>query len=107
MTPSFFEQLVVDLIVAMGYGGSREIVAERMGKSGDKGIVGVVNEDPLELDIVYIQAKRYARDNVIGRERIQQFSGALAGQGARRASSLPRVRFQKGRSNMLCVSLSA
>jgi restriction system protein len=69
-SPAFFEQLVVDLIVAMGYGGSRGAVAERLGKSGDEGIDGIVNEDPLGLDVVYLQAKRYAADNTIGRPMI-------------------------------------
>jgi restriction system protein len=83
LSPAFFERLVVDLIVAMGYGGgSRDNVVQRLGKSGDQGIDGIVNEDPLGLDIVYVQAKRYAPDNTVGRERIQQFAGALAGQGA-------------------------
>ena len=66
----------------MGYGGSRNSVAQQLGKSGDEGIDGIVNEDPLGLDVVYLQAKRYAPDNTIGRERIQQFAGALVGQGA-------------------------
>jgi len=82
LSPAFFERLVVDLIVAMGYGGNRQTVAKRLGKSGDEGIDGVVNEDPLGLDMVYIQAKRYAADNSVGRERIQQFAGALVGQAA-------------------------
>jgi restriction system protein len=96
MSPEFVEQLVVDLIVAMGYGGSREIVAQRLGKSGDQGIDGVVNEDPLGLDVVYIQAKRYEKDNTIGRERIQQFSGALAGQGATKGVFVTTSSFSKG-----------
>jgi restriction system protein len=76
LSPAFFERLVVDLIVAMGYGGgSRENVAQRIGKSGDGGIDGIVNEDPLGLDVVYLQAKRYGEDNVIGRDKIQQFVG--------------------------------
>jgi restriction system protein len=82
LSPAFFERLVVDLIVAMGYGGSRDSVVQKLGKSGDEGIDGVVNEDPLGLDVVYVQAKRYAPDNTVGRERIQQFAGALVGQGA-------------------------
>lgn len=82
LSPAFFERLVVDLIVAMGYGGSREYVAQAIGKSGDQGIDGIVNEDVLGLDRVYIQAKRYAADNVIGREQIQQFAGALVGHAA-------------------------
>jgi restriction system protein len=82
LSPAFFERLVVDLIVAMGYGGTRSSVVQALGKTGDEGIDGVVNEDPLGLDVVYIQAKRYAPDNTIGRDRIQQFAGALVGQGA-------------------------
>ena len=66
----------------MGYGGSRGAVAQRLGKSGDEGIDGIVNEDPLGLDVVYLQAKRYAKDSTIGRPMIQQFAGALVGQGA-------------------------
>jgi restriction system protein len=87
LSPAFFERLVIDLIVAMGYGGTRNSVMKRLGKSGDEGIDGVVNEDPLGLDVVYIQAKRYAPDNTVGRERIQQFAGALAGQGASKCPS--------------------
>jgi restriction system protein len=96
MSPSFFEQLVVDLVVAMGYGGSREIVAQRIGRSGDEGIDGIVNEDPLGLDIVYIQAKRYREDNVIGREKLQQFSGALVGQSANKGVFVTTSDFTKG-----------
>lgn len=82
LPPSFFERLVVDLIVAMGYGGSREYVVRAVGRSGDEGIDGIVNEDVLGLDRVYIQAKRYAEGNAITREQIQQFAGALVGHGA-------------------------
>jgi restriction system protein len=96
LSPSFFERLVVDLVVAMGYGGSRNSVAQRLGKSGDEGIDGVVNEDPLGLDVVYIQAKRYAADNTIGRERIQQFAGALVGQGASKGVFVTTSSFSKG-----------
>ena len=80
----------------MGYGGSRDIVAQRIGKSGDEGIDGIVNEDPLGLDIVYIQAKRYKPDNVIGREKIQQFSGALVGQSATKGVFVTTSYFTKG-----------
>jgi restriction system protein len=96
MSPAFFEGLVVDLIVAMGYGGTRASVARRLGHSGDEGIDGVVNEDPLGLDVVYIQAKRYAPDNTIGRERIQQFAGALVGQGASKGVFVTTSSFSKG-----------
>lgn len=84
MSPVFFEQLVVDLLVAMGYGGTKVGLAQRLGRSHDEGIDGVVNQDPLGLDVVYIQAKRYAPDRSVGRESIQQFIGALVGQGAHR-----------------------
>jgi restriction system protein len=96
LSPSFFERLVVDLIVAMGYGGSRDSVVQRLGKSGDEGIDGVVNEDPLGLDVVYIQAKRYAVENTIGRERIQQFAGALVGQGASKGVFVTTSTFTRG-----------
>jgi len=96
LSPAFFERLVVDLIVAMGYGGTRQSVSQRLGKSGDEGIDGVVNEDPLGLDVVYIQAKRYAPDNTIGRERIQQFAGALVGQGAAQGVFVTTSSFSRG-----------
>lgn len=96
MSPSFFERLVVDLIVAMGYGGTRNSVAKRIGKSGDEGIDGIVNEDPLGLDVVYIQAKRYAAENTVGRERIQQFAGALVGQGATKGVFVTTSSFSRG-----------
>ena len=96
LSPAFFERLVVDLIVSMGYGGTRQSVVRRLGKSGDEGIDGVVNEDPLGLDVVYIQAKRYAPDNTIGRERIQQFAGALVGQGASKGVFVTTSSFSRG-----------
>lgn len=96
LSPAFFESLVVDLIVAMGYGGSRQSVVQRLGKSGDEGIDGVVNEDPLGLDVVYVQAKRYAIENTIGRDRIQQFAGALVGQGATKGVFVTTSSFTKG-----------
>jgi restriction system protein len=80
----------------MGYGGSRESVVQKLGKSGDQGIDGVVNEDPLGLDIVYVQAKRYAPDNTVGRERIQQFAGALVGQGASKGVFVTTSSFTSG-----------
>ncbi len=95
LSPTFFERLVVDLIVAMGYGGNRQIVAKRLGKSGDEGIDGVVNEDPLGLDMVYIQAKRYAPENTVGRERIQKFAGALVGQAASKGAFVTTSSFSK------------
>jgi restriction system protein len=82
LSPAFFEQLVLELIVKMGYGGAQGALAERTGGTGDEGFDGIVNEDVLGLDKIYLQAKRYAKDNTIGRPMIQQFAGALAGKAA-------------------------
>jgi restriction system protein len=95
LSPTFFERLVVDLIVAMGYGGSRDSVVQKLSKSADEGIDGVVNEDALGLDAVYLQAKRYTADNTVGRERIQQFAGALVGQGASKGVFVTTSSFSK------------
>src|SRR5690606_29256044 len=81
-SPAFFEGLIVDLLVAMGYGGSHKNAAEQLGRSGDGGVDGVVNEDRLGLDRVYVQAKRYAPANSIGRPDVQAFVGSLVGLGA-------------------------
>ncbi len=80
MDPYRFEQLVLDLLVAMGYGGSREEAAHVTKASNDEGIDGVINEDRLGLDVIYLQAKRWAQP--VGRKEIQSFVGALAGQQA-------------------------
>ena len=92
-TPSFFERLVVDLLVSMGYGGSRKEAGEVLGKSGDGGIDGIIKEDKLGLDIIYIQAKRW--DNVVGRPEIQKFAGALLGQKARKGIFITTSSFTK------------
>jgi restriction system protein len=81
-TPSFFEQLIVDLLVAMGYGGSRKNATSQLGQSGDGGVDGVINEDRLGLDRVYVQAKRYAAASSVGRPEVQAFVGSLVGLGA-------------------------
>jgi restriction system protein len=81
-SPSFFERAIVDLLVAMGYGGSHRNASEQLGKSGDGGVDGVINEDVLGLDRVYVQAKRYAPGNAVGRPEIQAFTGSLVGLGA-------------------------
>lgn len=80
-TPNFFERIVVELLVRMGYGGSLKDAGKAIGKAGDEGIDGIIKEDKLGLDTIYIQAKRW-KDNPVGRPAIQQFAGALAGQGA-------------------------
>jgi restriction system protein len=81
-SPQFFEQLVVDLLVRMGYGGSRKEAGEAIGRSGDGGIDGIIKEDRLGLDIIYVQAKRW--EAVVGRPEVQKFAGALQGQRARK-----------------------
>jgi restriction system protein len=81
-TPDFFEELIIDLLVKMGYGGSRPEAAKQLGRSGDGGVDGVVNEDRLGLDRIYLQAKRYSEGNVVGRPEIQKFLGSLVGMGA-------------------------
>ena len=80
LDPFRFEQVVLDLLVAMGYGGSRKEAAEVTQKTGDEGIDGVINENRLGLDVIYIQAKRWKHN--VGRPEIQSFVGALAGKKA-------------------------
>lgn len=79
-TPLFFERLVIQLLIRMGYGGSRQEAGRAVGKSGDGGIDGIINEDRLGLDAIYLQAKRW--EGVVGRPEIMKFVGALAGQRA-------------------------
>ena len=81
--PKFFEKLVVELLVAMGYGGSRKEAGEAIGKSHDGGIDGIIKEDKLGLDIIYLQAKRYDSGS-IGEEAIRNFVGALAAKHAQK-----------------------
>ena len=81
-SPSFFERVIVELLVAMGYGGSRKNAATQLGRSGDGGVDGIINEDRLGLDRVYVQAKRYAPGNGVGRPDVQAFVGSLVGLGA-------------------------
>lgn len=78
----FFEKLVVELLVKMGYGGSRRDAGQAIGKSGDEGIDGIIKEDKLGLDVIYIQAKKW--DGAVGRPEIMKFVGALQGQHARK-----------------------
>lgn len=90
-SPEFFEKLVVELLVKMGYGGSMKEAGKAIGKTGDEGIDGIIKEDRLGLDTIYIQAKRW--DNVVGRPELQKFVGALAGQGARKGIFITTSRF--------------
>ncbi len=81
-SPAFFEKLVIDLLVKMGYGGTRRDAGRAVGKTGDGGIDGIISEDRLGLDNIYLQAKRW--DSVVGRPEIQKFAGALQGQRAKK-----------------------
>jgi restriction system protein len=81
-SPEFFERLVVELLLKMGYGGSRADAGQAVGKAGDEGIDGIISEDRLGLDIVYLQAKKW--DATVGRPEIQKFVGALHGKRARK-----------------------
>lgn len=92
-SPAFFENLVVDLLVAMGYGGSRKDAGQAVGQSGDGGIDGIIKEDKLGLDAVYVQAKRW--DATVGRPVVQAFAGSLEGQRARKGVLITTSEFSK------------
>ncbi|MGQ5700717.1 restriction endonuclease [Sandaracinobacteroides sp. A072] len=95
-SPLFFEQLIVDLLVAMGYGGSHESAALKLGKSGDNGVDGVIDEDRLGLDRIYVQAKRYAATNTVQRPEVQGFVGSLVGFGANKGVFVTTSNFSAG-----------
>lgn len=92
-SPRFFEGLVVDLLVSMGYGGSRRDAGQAIGRSGDGGIDGIIKEDRLGLDVVYIQAKRWS--GTVGREVVQAFAGSLEGQRARKGVLITTSQFSQ------------
>lgn len=95
LTPARFERLIVDLLLAMGYGDGRAEMGQAIGRSGDGGIDGVVNEDKLGLDAVYIQAKRYAPDNPVSRPALQAFVGSMTGESATKGVFVTTSRFTK------------
>lgn len=92
-SPGFFEKLVVELLVKMGYGGSRRDAARAVGGSGDEGIDGIIDEDRLGLDTIYIQAKKWKEGSTVGRPEIQKFVGALQGQRAKKGIFITTTRF--------------
>lgn len=92
-TPTFFESLVIDLLVAMGYGGSIADAGQAVGRSGDGGIDGIIKEDRLGLDAIYVQAKRW--ENTVGRPDIQRFAGALQGHRARKGVFITTSSFSR------------
>lgn len=92
-SPAFFERLVIDVLVKMGYGGSRKEAGQAIGRASDGGIDGIIKEDKLGLDIIYIQAKRW--EATVGRPEIQKFAGALQGQRARKGIFITTSNFSK------------
>jgi restriction system protein len=90
--PSFFERVVVDLLLAMGYGSTAEDAGRTLGGSGDGGVDGVIREDRLGLDLIYIQAKRY-RDGPVSADQLRSFAGALDDKGARKGVFITTSRF--------------
>lgn len=99
LSPAFFERLVVELLVKMGYGGSIKDAGKAIGKTNDEGIDGTIKEDKLGLDIIYIQAKRWQAGNVVGRPELHKFVGALAGQGAKKGIFITTSTFSKDALN--------
>jgi restriction system protein len=93
ISPALFEKIVVELLVAMGYGGTLRDAGQAVGKSGDEGIDGVIKEDRLGLDAIYLQAKKW--ENTVGRPEIQKFAGALQGQRAKKGIFITTSNFSK------------
>lgn len=91
--PDFLERVIIDLVLKMGYGGNRKDAGEAIGRSGDEGIDGIIKEDPLGLDIIYLQAKRY--EGTVGRPDIQKFAGALQGQRAKKGIFITTSSYSK------------
>lgn len=92
-SPQFFEALVVDLMIAMGYGGSKIDAGKALGQTGDEGVDGIIKEDRLGLDVIYLQAKRW--EGTVGRPEIQRFVGALHGKRARKGVFITTGRFSE------------
>ncbi len=90
-SPKYFENLVIDLMISLGYGGSRQDASRAIGQSGDEGIDGIIKEDKLGLDVIYIQAKRW--DGTVGRPEIQKFVGALHGKRAKKGVFITTGKF--------------
>lgn len=93
-SPAFFERLVIELLVTMGYGGSRADAGKALGRSGDGGVDGIIKEDRLGLDTIYLQAKRWT-ERPVGRPDVQQFQGALSGHGAAKGIFITTSHFTK------------
>jgi restriction system protein len=96
MSPEFFETLVVNVLIKLGYGGGQPAMGQAIGRSGDGGIDGIIKEDALGLDVVYIQAKRYGQGNSVGRSDVQAFAGSLDGVGATKGIFITTGSFSTG-----------
>jgi len=94
-SPAFFERLVIELLLKLGYGGSLEDASQHLGRSGDGGIDGIIKEDRLGLDAIYIQAKRWKEESTVGRPEIQKFVGALQGNRAKKGVFLTTCSFSQ------------
>lgn len=94
-TPGFFEKLVVELLVKMGYGGSQRNAARAVGQIGDEGIDGIIDEDRLGLDTIYVQAKKWSPNSSVGRPDIQKFVGALQGKRAKKGVFITTTSFSR------------
>lgn len=92
-SPNFFEKIVVELLLKMGYGGSLKDAGQAIGRSGDEGVDGIIKEDKLGLDVIYIQAKRW--EGTVGRPEIHKFVGALQGQRAKKGIFITTSSFSK------------
>lgn len=105
--PSFFERLVVELLEKMGYGSEIENAGEVTGKPGDEGIDGIIRQDTLGFDKIYVQAKRWTDDHIVGEPDIQQFAGALMGKGATKGLFITTSHFSKKAVDYVAKHMSA
>lgn len=106
-TPAFFERLVMELLEKMGYGGDLIRPSLVTGKTGDEGIDGIIRQDVLGFDKIYVQAKRWADDHTVGEPEIQKFAGALMGKGASRGLFITTSHFSKAAYDFVGKHLSA
>ena len=96
MPPEFFEAVIIDLLQRLGYGGGRPQMGQAIGRAHDGGIDGVIKEDALGLDVVYVQAKRYAEGRTVGRPEVQAFAGSLDGVNASKGILMTTGSFSAG-----------
>lgn len=105
--PSFFERLVIDLLEKMGYGSELSGYGEVTGKTGDEGIDGIIRQDALGFDKIYVQAKRWSEEHVVGEPDIHQFAGALMGKGANKGLFITTSHFSKQARNFVDKHMTA